>query len=70
MSKIKELRERAGIKQEFMAELLSISPANYCKKEKGIIKYSLIEAKTIADYYGKTIEEIFFSDGVSKKDTL
>ena len=67
---IRELRENAGLKQEFMAELLNISPANYCKKENGTIKCSLPEAKKIADYFGKTIEEVFFADEVSKIDTL
>ena len=70
MSKVRELRESRWLKQEFMAELLNISPANYCKKENGTIKCSLPEAKKIADYFGKTIEEIFFADEVSKIDTL
>lgn len=70
MSKVRELRENTGLKQEFMADLLNISPANYCKKENGTIKYSLPEAKKIADYFGKTIEEVFFADEVSKIDTL
>lgn len=70
MSKVKELREEMGLKQEIIAELLDISPANYCKKENGTIKYSLLEAKKIADYFNKTIEEIFFANEVSKNDTL
>ncbi len=69
MSKVKELRENAGLKQDFMAEMLGISSANYCKKENGAIKYSLPEAKKIADYFGRSIEEIFFNDEVSKIDT-
>ena len=69
MSTVKELRESAGLKQEYMADLLKISPANYCKKENGTIKYSLPEAKIIADHFGKTIEEVFFAEEVSKIDT-
>lgn len=69
MSKIKIMRENAGIEQKTMAEMLKISPANYCKKENGIIKFSLVEAKKLADFFKKNIEEIFFAEEVSKIDT-
>ena len=67
--KIKELRESCNVKQEQIAELLKMSPANYCKKESGQIKWSLSEAKKISDFFGKTIEELFFAEEVSKNDT-
>lgn len=70
MSKVKELREAAGKKQEEIALLLDISPANYCKKENGTIKFSLPEAKKLADFFHTTIEAIFFTSEVSKIDTL
>ena len=70
MSKVKQLREEANLKQEFFAEMLDVSPANYSKKENGLIKYTLAEAKTIADFFGKSIEEVFFADEVSKNETL
>lgn len=43
-----------------MARLLGISTANYCKKEKGEIKFTLKEAHVVAKFFDKTIEEIFF----------
>lgn len=69
MGKVKELREAANIKQESMASLLGVSPASYSKKENGHIKYTLDEAKAIAVFFNKTIEEIFFADEVSKNET-
>lgn len=69
MGKVRELREEAGIKQEEFAEMLEMSPANYSKKERGEIKYSLEEAKKVADFFEKSIEEIFFAEEVSKTET-
>lgn len=69
MSKVRELRETAGLKQDDVAALLEISPANYCKKESGIIRFSLPEAKILADYFNTTIEAIFFAAEVSKTET-
>lgn len=69
MSKVRELRELAGLKQDEVAALLEISPANYCKKESGMIRFSLPEAKILADYFGSTIENIFFATDVSNNET-
>jgi len=57
---VKELREAKGLKQEDMAKIIGVSAPNYCKKEKGDIKFSLNEAKIIANEFGKQIEEISF----------
>lgn len=69
MSRVKELREARGLKQGDLADLLHISPANYNKKENGSIRYSLPEAKILADYFNTTIEALFFENEVSKNDT-
>lgn len=69
MGKVKELRELLGKKQEFMADFLGISVPNYCKKESGSVKWSLEEAGKLSDFFGKTIEDIFFENKVSKNDT-
>lgn len=69
MSTVKKIRERNGFKQEDMAKLLNISPANYSKKENGTVKYSLPEAKILADFFQTTIEALFFENEVSKNDT-
>lgn len=69
MGRVRELREAMGKKQDFMADLLGISVPNYCKKESGSVKWSLDEARKLANYFGETVENIFFTNKVSKNDT-
>jgi DNA-binding XRE family transcriptional regulator len=69
LSKIKELREKNNKKQCDMAALLKMSKCNYSKKESGYLRFSLHEAKIISDYFGKSIENIFFENEVSKTET-
>lgn len=58
--KVREIREKKNIKQKDMAKLLGISKGNYSKKETGLIKFSLKEAKKISDYLDESIYELFF----------
>ncbi len=67
-SKIKHLRIQNKKKQEDMAELLNISKANYSKKENGKLRFSLSEAYQIAQFYNKSIEDIFFKHEVSNTE--
>lgn len=63
MKRLKELRQEKGVTQKEMAEILGY---------KGISGYNMIEnqsnnigldkAKIIADYFGVSIEELFFAD--------
>ncbi len=69
MVKVKEIRLNSNVKQEKMAEILDMSVANYSKKENGYLKWTITEAKKIADFFGKTMDEIFFANEVSKNDT-
>jgi DNA-binding XRE family transcriptional regulator len=69
MSRLRMLREENGKTQEEMAKVLGISEPNYSKKESGQVKVSLLEAKIVSDYFGMTIEEIFFASEVSKTET-
>ena len=66
MSKLREMREENGIKQEDMAEFLNISPSSYSKKECGMIRFSLSEARELAEYFGRSIEDIFSAYEVSR----
>lgn len=68
VSRVKELRESANIEQKFMAELICVSRSSYSKKESGQVGFALEEAKKIADFFGKSIEEIFFDSEVSNGD--
>lgn len=69
--RLRELRVARGISAQTMAECIGLeTQAAYYKKETGAVKFSLIEAKCIADFFGLTIEEIFFANEVSEMDTL
>ncbi len=56
---IKEFRKSKGLKQEYMADLIKTSKVNYCKKENGLVKFSLDEAYAISKRFGEPIESIF-----------
>lgn len=48
-----------------LGELLNIGATGYFKKEIGERKFTLKEAKSLADYYNLTIEELFFDNDFS-----
>lgn len=59
---LKDLRLEQNITQQEMAELINLKTASaYWKKEAGHIPFSLQEAKIIADFFDKPIEELFFA---------
>lgn len=70
MNKLKNIRKEKSIKQSEMAKILGISDSNYFKKECGMVKFSLIEAKKISDFFKIPIEEIFFNNWFSKIENL
>lgn len=68
--KLKKLRVERNISAEDMSKILGLeTKAAYYKKESGNVKFSLMEAKKISDFFNIPIEEIFFSNEVSSKDT-
>lgn len=68
--KLKKLRLERNISAEEMSKILGLeTKAAYYKKESGNVKFSLLEAKKISDFFNIPIEEIFFSNEVSTKDT-
>ena len=68
--KLKKLRIEHNISAEDMSKILGLeTKAAYYKKESGNVKFSLMEAKKISDFFNIPIEEIFFSNEVSYKDT-
>ena len=68
--KLKKLRVERNISAEDMSKILGLeTKAAYYKKESGNVKFSLMEAKKISDFFNIPIEEIFFSHEVSSKDT-
>ncbi|QCH27959.1 helix-turn-helix transcriptional regulator [Clostridium tyrobutyricum] len=67
---IKNLRLKNNLSCEEMANLIGVSKASYSKKENGLVKFSLVEAKVVADIFKKSIEEIFFNSEVTENETI
>ena len=57
---LKAARAYQGLTQKDMAKLLGVDETSYNKKENGQVKFDIFEAKKIADYFGKSIEALFF----------
>ncbi len=60
MFKLKKLREEKNISQQELAIILGITQQAYSRIELGKAKPSLSKAKEIADFFGVSIEDIFF----------
>jgi len=58
-TKIKDYRQKAGLKQEELAEIVSVRRETIFRLEKGIYNPSLKLAMDIAKYFGVTVEELF-----------
>lgn len=70
MSSIKTFREAMGMRQEEFAKIINVSTVNYSKKENGAVKFSLNEARLIAEHFDRPIEAVFFAHEVSKNESL
>lgn len=66
---IKMLRMLHDLTQEDAAKLLSVATHTFLKKENGHREFYLSEAKILADYFDKPIEEVFFSCSVTNTET-
>ncbi len=60
---LEELRKERGIKQEELADVLKVSRQTISSLENGRYNPSIILAFKIAEYFNKTIEEIFIYEG-------
>ena len=64
--RLRYLRRERKLTCEDMAKLLGLeTKAAYSKKELGRTKFTLAEAKIIADSFGLCIDDIFFANEVS-----
>lgn len=58
---LKNIRKENNISAKEMSEILGLTTTSaYYKKENESVKFTLDEAKKIADYFKKSIEDIFF----------
>ncbi len=56
---IRQFRESLNMSQEQFAVIIGVSKVNYCKKEKGQVKFSLNEAYKLSNHFKQPIETIF-----------
>jgi len=63
-NKLKALRAIKGLDQIDVAKMIGICLSSYSQKESGKKSFTLAEAKAIADIFGLTVDEIFFSHEV------
>lgn len=69
--KLRRIRNEKNISAKEMAKALKLATeAAYYKKESGSIKFSVQEAKIVADMLNMTIEEVFFENEVNKMETV
>lgn len=62
MTKLKELRKANNFKQIEVARATGITQQAYSYFERGVAVPSLDTAQRLADFYNKTIEDIFFNN--------
>jgi len=62
VNRLKRLRESKGLNQVEIADILGISPQRYNMYERGKRSMPVEIAKDVADYFGVTLEEIFFDN--------
>jgi putative transcriptional regulator len=62
-NRLEEIRKERGIRQEELAEALSVSRQTIGSLENGRYNPSIILAFKIARYFGMAIEDIFIYEG-------
>lgn len=67
--KLKSLRVERNLTQENISKYIGVHEATYNRKEQGINKFSLEEAKKISILFNLPIETIFFAKRVNINET-
>ena len=65
-NKLKGVIAQNEMTHKGIADLLKVAPNTFSRKINGTTPFTLVEAKIIADFFGMTIDELFFCDGVAK----
>ena len=65
-TRIREYRERAGMKQSDLAEAVGVRRETVVHLENGRYNPSILLAHSIAAYFGLTIEDIFIFEEETK----
>ena len=64
-SKLEALIAKHNIKKKEVAELLDLTYNAFYRKMNSKRKFTLKEAKELANFFGVTIDDLFFSDEVA-----
>jgi len=68
--RLRETRNNKGVSARAMASALGLkTEAAYYKKESGLVRFSIEEARIVADILGEPLETLFFDIDVSKNET-
>jgi transcriptional regulator with XRE-family HTH domain len=72
---VKKLREEKGFSQEYIANQLGLSQSQYCRREKGMVKFLADEIFKLSQIFEVPINSLFNVDRVpslpdDQKDTL
>ena len=59
---LKELRESRQLKQKDISKIIGVSTSYYGMIEQGARTPTLDVAKKVAEFFGTTIEQLFFND--------
>ncbi len=68
-SKLKGLMAEKNMTQQELAQILQISISTLNFKINGRSDFSVKEAKKVSNFFGKTIEEIFYIGEINKTKT-
>ena len=69
MNKLREYRTEGNYRQRDLAEKIGVTRQAFSCYELGIAKPPLDKAKKLADIFGVTIEDIFFSKSATLNST-
>lgn len=67
-SNLRELREKRGLKQKFIAEQLGITPNYYSQIENGHRPPQVEHLLKLRNIFNVTLDEIFFETKIAKCD--
>ena len=67
MKQLAKLRDKRGLTQKELAEKTGISKSSIAMYETGERKPTLKRAKMLADFFGVSIEDIFFTNNPHSK---
>ena len=68
MNNIRAFREKNGLTQEELGDKLGISQVTISQYESGARTPNLFMAKTIAEFFGISLEALFFDFNISKRN--